>query len=132
MRALKAFLGGIAGATVLTAIHQLVKNTNYKIAPRMDLLGMESILKLAKGTGAETPSGSKLYYLTLAADILSNAGYYSLSGIGKKHTLIKGTVLGLAAGAGAVYLPGVLGLKKSHSNRTETTKLLAVAYYLTG
>ena len=132
MRTLNALLGGVAGASVLTGIHQIIKNENYKIAPRMDLLGMESILKIARGADVKSPSGNDLYNITLAADILSNAAYYSLAGIGKKQTLLKGLVLGVAAGVGAVYLPGVLGLKSSHSNRTNETKLLAVAYYLVG
>lgn len=132
MSILKAFSGGVAGAAVLTAVHQLVKNADYKIAPRMDLLGMESIVKLLRGINVESPAGKDLYAITLAADVLSNAAYYSLAGIGKKNTMVKGLLLGLVAGAGAVYLPGMLGLKSSHSARTPETKMLAVAYYVVG
>lgn len=132
MSLLKALSGGIAGAAVLTAVHQLVKNGDYKIAPRMDLLGMESIVKLLRGLDVESPAGKDLYAITLAADVLSNAAYYSLAGIGKKNTMLKGLLLGLAAGAGAVYLPGVLGLKRSHSGRTCETKVLAIGYYVLG
>lgn len=132
MKALVALTGGLAGACIVTAIHQLVKNEDFKHAPRMDLLGMESIIKLANKVDVKVPKGNKLYNLTLASDILSNTLYYSGIGIGKKQTWLKGGALGIAAGLGAVYLPKPLNLNEAHSNKTPQTQMLSVVYYLTG
>lgn len=126
-----AFGGGLAGAIALTALHQYIKQKDEN-APRMDLLGMEVITKGLKKAHASVPDENDLYYLTMAADVLSNAVYYSAAGIGKKQTWLKGALLGLAAGAGAVFLPKPMGLNEQHSTRTNETKLLAMAYYLTG
>jgi hypothetical protein len=126
-----AFGGGLAGALALTAIHQYVK-TKDEDAPRMDLLGMEAIVKSLKKAHAPVPDQPDLYYLTMAGDIISNAVFYSAAGLGKKQTWLKGALLGLAAGAGAVYLPKPMGLNEEHSNRTPETKTMAVLYYLTG
>lgn len=126
-----AFGGGLAGALALTALHQYVK-TKDENAPRMDFLGMEALTKLLKSADEPVPAAQNLYYLTMAGDVLSNAVYYSAAGLGKKQTWLKGAVLGLAAGAGAVYLPKPMGLNEAHSNRTTETKALTVLYYLTG
>ncbi len=127
-----ALTGGFAGACVLTALHQLVKHEDAYHAPRMDLLGMESLKKIGRELKVPIPAGDKLYYITMASDVLSNAIYYSAAGLGKKNVVLKGAVLGLAAGVGAVYLPGPLGLDAKQSNRTPQTQVLAVLYYLTG
>lgn len=132
MKTLIALTGGLAGACVLTAIHQLVKQKDGYHAPRMDLLGMESFKKIGEKAHIPMPSGNKLYTITMISDIISNTIYYSAAGIGKKDSLLKGTVLGLAAGLGAVFLPKPLGLDPSPSNRTPQTQALAVAYYLIG
>ncbi len=123
--------GGLAGALAVTAIHQLLKSKD-KDAPRMDFLGMEAITSLLKDAGQPVPEQKKLYYITMAGDIISNAVFYSAVGLGAKETWLKGGLLGLAAGAGAVYLPKPMGLNEAHSNRTNETKLLSVLYYLTG
>lgn len=132
MKALIALAGGLAGAAVLTTIHQIVKNTKGEVAPRMDLLGMESLVKLGKKAHVNLPDDDTMYKVTLAGDLLSNAVYYSSAALGEKNTMLKGALLGLGAGLGSVYLPGPIGLNEQHSNRTPETKILSVLYYLTG
>lgn len=131
MKVLHALLGGLAGACAITVLHQVIKK-NDEEAPRMDLLGMESITKLLEKAGIEPPTGEKLYYVTMAGDIVSNTIYYSLTGLNDKKTWLKGSGLGLAAGLGAVLLPKPLGLNEKHSNYTRETQLLSVLYYFTG
>ncbi|WP_345952765.1 hypothetical protein [Mucilaginibacter sp. PAMB04168] len=131
MKLLHALIGGFAGACAVTVLHQVIKK-NDEDAPRMDLLGMESITKLLQKAGVEPPEGDKLYYMTMGGDIVSNTIFYSLTGVGDKKTWLKGTALGLAAGLGAVLLPKPLGLNEKHSNRTAQTQLLSVLYYFTG
>jgi hypothetical protein len=131
MKITHALIAGTAGACAVTAIHQLVKRYNRE-APRMDLLGMESLTKIIDKIGMNVPDDDTLYKLTLGGDLLSNSIYYAAVGAGDRKTWLKGLGLGLAAGIGAVALPKPLGLDQKHSNRTDETKILSVLYYLTG
>ena len=127
-----AILGGLAGAAALTVLHEAIKKVDPK-APRMDLLGMMALSKIIRGIGKNPPSDDKLYVYTLAGDLLSNAFYYSLAGIGKEKSLLqKGAALGAAAGLGALLLPKPLHLNEAYSNRTPRTQAMTVAYYLIG
>jgi len=123
---------GLAGATATTLIHETVKRLAPN-APRMDLLGMNALSKVLKSTDHNVPGRTKLYGWTLAGDLVSNSLYYSLAGIGKKKgALLRGGLLGLAAGVGAVLLPKPLGLNEDYSNRTTSTKLMTIGLYLAG
>jgi len=132
MKFTSAILGGLAGATVLTILHESVRKVN-KNAPRMDKLGMEAIDKTLQKVNVEAPEKNTLFKITLAGDLITNALYYSLIGLGgKKQVILRGGLLGLAAGLGGVYLPKPMGLNPAPSNRTTETKLLTTAWYLTG
>lgn len=127
----KAFVGGLAGACVVTAVHETVRRLNPD-APRMDVLGMRSISKLMQKAGATPPQDKQeLHTWALVGDVVSNSMYYSMAGTGKSAWW-RGAVLGAAAGAGAVLLPGPLGLGEEPSNKTTQTQALAVGYYLLG
>jgi hypothetical protein len=127
-----ALTGGIAGASVLTTIHEIVRKT-LPLAPRMDLLGMMALSKILSSFGKMPPSRRKLFFITMAGDIASNAFFYALSGVGKKkYTLGKGLFLGLSAGIGAVLLPKPLGLDPAYSRRTTQTALMTIAWYTIG
>ncbi|TPE45254.1 hypothetical protein [Pontibacter mangrovi] len=129
--AIKAVAGGLAGACVLTLVHETVRRL-VPDAPRMDVLGMRAISKLMKMSGEEPPQDKgELHNWSLVGDILSNSVYYSLAGTGK-DAWWRGAVLGAAAGAGAVLLPGPLGLGKEPSNRTSQTQAMTIGYYLLG
>ena len=132
MKATNALLGGLAGASLLTLIHettrQLVPN-----APRMDLLGEQALSKMLTRADQPVPEEDTLYALTMAGDIVSNALYYSMAGIGDAKTApLKGTLLGLAAGIGAITLPRPLGLSEAPSKRTTETAVMTVALYTLG
>lgn len=132
MKLSSAIGGGITGAVALTLIHQTVKKLSPD-APRMDLLGMEAIAKSLKSVHADVPGKNKLFTITMAGDIFSNSLYYSLAGIGnERQAILRGALLGLAAGIGGVYLPKPLGLNEKPSNRTPQTKLMTVALYSIG
>lgn len=132
MKLSSAIAGGIAGAVVLTVLHETIRRLNAD-APRMDLLGMEALGKTLKTADAEIPEEDKLFKITMAADLFSNSLYYSLAGFGNEQQAVtRGTLLGIAAGLGALYLPGPLGLNKAPSNRTLQTKLMTSALYAIG
>jgi hypothetical protein len=131
MKLVKAFGAGLAGAVVLTATHQLLKSITPE-APRMDLMGEEAITSLSDKANIDVP-GKQLYGITMAADIISNSLYYTLAAWGdSRHMVRRGTMLGLTAGLGAVYLPKPLGLTSGYSSRTVRTSLLTVAIYTLG
>lgn len=132
MKATSALAGGLAGACALTVIHEIMKRVDPE-APRMDLLGMDAIAKTLRNTDEPVPENDNLYNIALAGDIASNTLFYSLAGIGnRKSALLRGAALGLAAGVGAVTLPGPLGLIEEASNRTNKTKALTVGMYMLG
>lgn len=124
--------GGVAGACAVTLFHETIKRIVPE-SPRMDLLGMNAISKGFKKTGTKVPDNKKLFVMALAGDLFSNALYYSLAGVGKEENAwLRGSLLGLAAGIGAVVLPKPLGLDSSASNRTVGTKLMTIGLYVAG
>jgi hypothetical protein len=127
----QALASGLAGATVLTLLHETVRHLRPQDAPRMDVLGMRALRKLLGKADAPQPDHDTLFNLTMAGDLLCNGLYFSLVGRGKKAWR-RGAILGLAAGVGGVVLPGPLGLGEAPSNRTPQTKLMTVAWYLVG
>ncbi len=98
----------------------------------MDKLGQEGLSKVLSASGSEGPSEDDLQKLALGGDIIGNAAYYSMVGLKPKYSLLTGAVLGLAAGIGAVALPGKIGLNEQYSNVTAKTQVLTVLLYLTG
>jgi hypothetical protein len=132
MTCVAALGSGLAGTCALTLAHQLLKGATSR-APRMDILGMRAITEGYRAVGAGPPGEGALYPMTLAGDVLSNSGYYSLVGIGDpKGAVERGALLGLMAGVGGVVLPGPLGLGSKPSARTAATALLTVGLYLLG
>ena len=132
MKAATALAGGLAGATAITLIHESIKAVVPQ-APRMDRLGMQAISKGLRKANKEVPEENTLFTLAMAGDLISNALYYSAAGIGSERNIwVRSSVLGLAAGLGAVLLPQPLGLSKRHSGRTTSTKIMTVGLYVAG
>ena len=132
MKTLVNFAGGMAGAIALNVLHESYKRV-YHDAPHIDLIGEEAITKGMEGINLNPPEGNALFASALAADLVSNALYYSMIGVGKKkHLLIRGAAYGLAAGIGAVTLTKPLGLSDAPVTKTNKTKGLTVAWYLFG
>ncbi|HEV2799589.1 MAG TPA: hypothetical protein VGW12_03780 [Pyrinomonadaceae bacterium] len=132
MSVLRAVGSGLVGACVLTLIHESARRALPR-APRMDVLGMRAIARSMRGAGQEPPPAEELHQLALAGDIVSNSLYYSLVGVGRPEgALVRGGLLGLAAGVGAVLLPEPLGLGHAPSARTTETKAMTIAWYLAG
>lgn len=132
MNPLTALGGGLAGACAVTLIHETVRKIVPE-APRLDLLGMTAIEKGLRSAGKKAPGEDQLFTWALAGDIVSNSLYFSLAGVGKEKNLwMKSSLLGLAAGIGAVVLPEPLGLSGRHTNKTVSTKLMTIGLYVAG
>ncbi len=132
MRVFKALGSGLVGASVLTLVHETARHYLPE-APRMDVLGMRAITRVMRDARLEPPEQDTLHTVTLAGDIVSNALYYSLLGLGSRQGVWRrGILLGLTAGIGALVLPGPLGLRTAPSNRTNATRAMTVAWYTAG
>lgn len=132
MRKLKAIIAGFAGAVALNILHETVRRFDPK-APRVDLVGKEALSKTMKSVGATPPTGVALTEATLVGDIFSNTLYYSLIGSGKGNkNWIKGIMLGLSAGIGALSLPKPMGLNDTPVTKSKRAETLTVAYYTLG
>lgn len=132
MKNLRSLVGGLAGAVALNLLHETARRC-FSSAPRIDKIGEQALSKSLKSAGIQPPSGKKLFQATLAADVISNAIYYSLLGAGKpKHLFLRGAAAGLIAGIGAVKLPEPMSLDDRPVNKNATSSLLTVGYYVFG
>lgn len=130
MKKVIALIGGLTGAATVTLLHQALKTIAPNVAPRMDLMGMEAMKKIRTRVHLPVLSEKELYKQTYVGDIIANTLYYSLAG-GNAADL-KGTLLGVAAGIGAVQLPEKLHLDPANSSRTKTTEYLTMGIYIAG
>ena len=127
-----SLLSGLAGATVLTAIHESVRRMTSD-APRMDTYGRRALAKGIEAAGFEKPSDDTLQGIALGGDILANALYFSFVGVGdKKKSLTRGIVLGALAGIGAVVLGPMMGLGKKPARKTNQTVGMTILWYTLG
>lgn len=132
MSLMKAVISGLAGACAVTLINETARQF-VKDAPRLDVVGKRAIAFPLMKAGIAPPPNSRLYWMTMGSDIVSNTLYYGLVGLGSQENgLRNGAVLGLLAGAGAVALTEPLGLGDEPVNRTAQTELMTVAWYLAG
>jgi hypothetical protein len=131
MKLLASLAGGLAGAVTVTLLHEMIRKVDPS-APRMDLVGKHVTEKLMHKAGKPSPGENQLYATSLAGSIMANTLYYSLAGLGHKNLLSVGSMLGLTAGAGAVALPGKLGLNGIHSSGSTKRKWITMALYLAG
>lgn len=123
-------LGGLAGAAALTLMNEGVKKVSAN-APRLDLLGQNAVAKFMKGNDMISKTAQQFF--PLAGDLITNSLFYGMArGTNAKNTMIRGALLGLGAGIGAVVLPGQMGLPERHTSKTKQTKLMTVAWYLLG
>ena len=122
-----ALISGVAGAVALTAVHQAARAITDS-APRMDVVGMRALARGATAVGHEAPkTHAGLYGATLAGDLIANSAYYSLA-----TTYTRGTVLGLMASIGALFLPERIGLGVPPKSELLSNQVMTVAWYLVG
>ena len=125
----RAGVSGAVGAGTVTLLNEVGRRI-VAHAPRMDVIGERALAAGMRSAGLRSPRRSALYRWSMAGDLASNMLYYGLVGVplGKRPWL-RGAVLGLAAGLGAAFLPGPIGLGRQPGARPPVTQLLTVAWY---
>lgn len=137
MKLAKAIEGGLAGASTLSLLQEALHKFDHT-SPRPLLHKSGLIKKLKKAKGGPGRKSSKLY-IQLASELLANTAFFGLTGLGKKrNAVLRGGLLGAAAGLGSAFLQQ--DDKDDESTiRTESErksdlkkKLLTVALYTSG
>ncbi len=127
MSAIANFIGGVAGAAAVTAVNETVRQF-VPMAPHLELLGIRAVRQLFLKADEPTPDSTSVYGIAMSGELMANASYYSLAG----KSVTKGVLLGLAAGLGGIFLPEKLGLGDAPTNRSLTTQIMTVGYYVLG
>ncbi len=126
--AVRALAAGVTGAAVVTALNEAGRRLVPQ-SPRMDLIGGRAVAKTAGALGLRRPEHKERYRISLAGDLLSNSAYYALAAAGGRRSIPAGGAIGLAAGAGAAWLPKPLGLGRQPDARGALTPALTVTWY---
>ena len=127
-----ALISGAVGAVALTILHETIRNFVAQ-APRVDIAGERAIALTIEIAGFDPPPARDLYSAALIGDLVSNSLYYSLVGAGsRENVLLRGALLGAAAGVGAAFLPEKIGLGKKPTARTPQTAAMTIGWYLFG
>ena len=131
-RVLTALVAGASGALATNILHEGLRRV-VPSAPRIDLLGMQSMAKMYRGVGSPSPTGKTLYVRTLIGDLISNSAYFAMVGVRSRADAIPiGVALGMVAGIGAVFVPAQVGLDPVPTTRTLGTRLMTIGLYLSG
>jgi hypothetical protein len=132
MNMVRSFGSGFAGAAAVTLVNEIGRRV-IPHAPHLEVLGMRGLATILRGADQPLPERDTLFDVTLAGDLLSNSLYYSLAGAGgPRGALVRGALLGLAAGLGAAFLPPKVGLGHQPDEYTPNTQLMTIAWYVIG
>ena len=125
-------LSGLAGAAVLTAIHETARRV-VPHPPRTDVLGSRAIAAGFRRVGLTPPRANALYALAMAADVVSNGAIYATVPVGDDRSAYRrGLVIGLLTGVTALVLPPLIGLGHMPGRKAPYTQLTALAWYAAG
>lgn len=101
MKLANAIEGGLTGATTLTLLQEALHKIDTK-SPR-PFLNKSGIIKELKKAGNK--GNKNKLYVKMAGELLTSAAYFGLAGFGKKENVIlRGGLLGAAAGLGSAFL----------------------------
>lgn len=123
---------GLTGAVALNVAHEIGWRVR-RDAPRVDKIGERAVKALARTAGVRRPRGRALRRWALTGDLVSNTLYYAaLVSTGARRPWTRALLGGLAAGAGAVRLPPLLGLGRLPRAHRRAARRMAVGWYVLG
>jgi hypothetical protein len=105
MKLASAIEGGLAGVTTISLISEALREMDGK-APGANGIKSKKLKKRLKKAGSKKSAAkSTEQYIRLAADLLGAASVLGFTSLGKKkNAVLRGALLGAAAGLGAVLL----------------------------
>jgi hypothetical protein len=133
MKLANAIEGGLAGATTLTLLQEALHKIDNK-SPR-PLLHKSGIIKRIRKTGNKKGATANKLYIQLAGELLATSAYFGLSSLGKnKNAVLRGGLLGAAAGLGSIFLrdPEDEDPTAADNKNDFKDKALTVALYTAG
>ena len=129
---MRKLASGLIGAIALTALNETLRRRTSK-APRLDVLGERATRRGLKALGLKPTSGSALYGLAMAQDLVANTLFYALlQSFRSRSPVMRGGLGGGLAGLATVLLAPKMGLGRLPRGVRTATQLMTAAYYLTG
>ncbi len=127
-RARRALAAGAAGVAVLTGLNEVGRRV-WDRAPRIERLGERAVAAAARRAGVSLDRGER-FWTALAGALLTDGAYFALAGLPSRRNRGTGLLLGAVAGAGALLLPGPLGLGERPTRRTFETAWATLGWYV--
>ncbi|HET8538896.1 MAG TPA: hypothetical protein VFL83_03385 [Anaeromyxobacter sp.] len=127
-RTRRALAAGAAGVAVLTGLNEAARRV-WDRAPRVERLGARAVGRIARRAGVSLDREER-FWLALAGAALADGAYFALAGLPRRRNRGTGLLLGAVAGAGALLLPGPLGLGERPTRRTSETTWATLGWYL--
>ncbi len=127
-RGRRALAAGAVGVGVLTGLNEAARRV-WDRAPRIERLGERAVDGVARRAGASLDSPDR-FWVALAGTLLTDGAYFALAGLPRRGNRATGLLLGALAGAGALLLPGPLGLGERPTRRTRETAWATLGWYL--
>jgi hypothetical protein len=101
-----ALEGGLAGASTIALLTETLKKINGN-SPHNYLPDGKSLKKRFRKAKSKKPMKATKQFIRLAGDLLGSTAFLGLSSVGKKkNAMLRGGLLGTAAGLGSVLLNG--------------------------
>src|SRR5688572_21860502 len=106
MKVNSALEGGLAGATTISLLTDTLRHIKGG-ASQKKLLNGKYLKKRFKKAGSKKPLKATRQFIQLAGDVLGSTAFLGLTSLGKKkNAMLRGGLLGTAAGLGSVFLNG--------------------------
>ncbi|HEV7332455.1 MAG TPA: hypothetical protein VGN63_15565 [Flavisolibacter sp.] len=116
MNLVNAIEGGLAGASTISLLGETLRNFDGHTSDSKKIKG-KNLKKLFKKASSQKPMKAAKQFIGLAGDLLGSTAFLRFTSLGKrKHAMLRGAILGTAAGLGAVFL-------NDHQQKEKTKKI---------
>jgi hypothetical protein len=116
MKLASAIEGGLAGVSTISLLGETLRKIDGR-PPGANGIKGKKLKKRFKKANSKKPKKATEQYIRLAGDLLGAASVFGISSLGKrKNAVLRGALLGAAAGLGAVLLD-------DHKNDRDSEKI---------
>lgn len=104
MKVASALEGGLAGATTISLLTDTLRRINGH-SSHVNLFNGKNLKRRFKKARSKKPLKATRQFIRLAGDLLGSTAFLGMSSLGKrKNAMLRGALLGTAAGLGSVLL----------------------------